>query len=640
MVKLYAGVSGAEPLTLIERRLSVGAEVVPSGTHFRVLAPKRSRVDVLVESAPKRLVRLVREADGHHAGLADGLRAGARYWLRFDGADQLFPDPASRFQPEGPHGPSEIVDPAAFRWTDRAWRGVELRGQVVYEMHVGTFTPEGTYAAAARELEHLKDLGITLVELMPVAEFAGSFGWGYDGVDLYAPTRLYGRPDDLRAFVDRAHALGLGVILDVVYNHLGPSGNYLRETSDHWFTDRYDNEWGDAIDFETDPAVRRFFVDNAGYWIDEFHFDGLRLDATQSIHDRSPVHVVAEIATRAREAARGRKILLFAENEPQETRSVRPIEAGGHGLDGLWNDDFHHAARAAATGRTEAYYGPTRGTAQELVSAVKWGYLFQGQHYTWQKKRRGSPGLDLPAATFALYLENHDQVANSANGKRLHQLVSPGIHRALTALLLLAPGTPLLFQGQEFASSAPFLFFADHEPELAALVAKGRGEFLAQFPSIAGEATRSQLAKPHDPATFERCKLDLRERETHRETVALFRDLLRLRREDPTFSAQDGTRLHGATFGARSFLLRFGTGTGEDRLLLVNLGEDLDAGVIGEPLVAPPADADWRILLSTEDPTYGGGGTPAPGPDGRLLLLGGSAMVLAPAPSREGRETP
>jgi maltooligosyltrehalose trehalohydrolase len=618
-----------------ERRYSAGAEIVADvGTHFRVFAPKRSRVEVVIEGAGERererSIALRREADGYHSGLGDGVPAGARYRLRFDGGDRLFPDPASRFQPEGPHGPSEVVDPSTFRWTDQAWRGPTLRGQVVYEMHVGTFTREGTYAAAARELAELRDLGITLIELMPVAEFPGDFGWGYDGVDLYAPTRLYGRPDDLRAFVDRAHALGLGVILDVVYNHLGPSGNYLRETSDHYFTDRYDNEWGDAIDFETERGARAYFLENVGYWIDEFHFDGLRFDATQSIHDQSEVHVLTEMSRLARKAAGSRSVLLFAENEPQDANIVRPIADGGHGFDGVWNDDFHHSAHVAATGRAEAYYAPTRGTAQELISAVRWGYLFQGQHYTWQKKRRGCPSLDLAPPAFTVFLENHDQVANSMAGDRLHRLTSPGVHRALTALLLLAPGTPLLFQGQEFASSAPFTFFADHEPELARLVANGRREFLAQFPSIAPEAVQRALPEPHDRATFERCKLDFSERVKNRATYELFRDLLRLRREDATFAAQDGSRLHGAVLAPRTLALRFGTGTGADRLLIVNLGDDVDAGIAAEPLIAPPR-AGWRILFSTEDARYGGAGTPALGDDGRILVLGSSAIVLAPA---------
>jgi maltooligosyltrehalose trehalohydrolase len=619
-----------------ERRLSSGAELVDMmsarGVHFQVFAPKRRRVEVVVEAAsgPPRSIILSRGNDGTFAGLADGLGAGARYRIRLDDDATLYPDPASRFQPAGPHGPSEVVDPTAFAWTDQAWPGVKLRGQVIYEMHVGTFTKEGTYAAAMRELEELRKAGITLIEMMPVNEFAGCFGWGYDGVDLYAPTRLYGRPDELRAFVDRAHALGLGVILDVVYNHLGPSGNYLPQFSDHAFTKKYENEWGEAVDFETEAGVRAYFVENAGYWIDEYHFDGLRLDATQTIHDASPKHALVEMAERARSAAGRKKILLISENEPQHTRLLRHVEQGGCGLDALWNDDFHHSARVAVTGRREAYYSSTKGTPQELVSAIKWGYLFQGQYYPWQKKCRGTPAFDVDAPSFVVYVQNHDQIANSTCGLRLHELSSPGRYRAITTLMLLAPATPMLFQGQEFAASAPFLYFADHEPELAKLVEKGRGDFLQQFPSVRDPKTCALRFAPHDPAAFESCKLDFRERETHRAAYDLHKDLLRLRREDPVFAAQRNDWLHGAVLGPEAFVLRYATGTGDDRLVLVNLGADIELAEVAEPLLAPPIGGSWRILFSTEDPRYGGTGTAPLESDARVRLMGPSALVLAP----------
>jgi maltooligosyltrehalose trehalohydrolase len=620
----------------VTRRLSMGAELYAGGVHFRVFAPKRKRVEVVIEGTSPRpgaralALPLTRTDDGHFEGVADGLRAGALYRLRLDGDEKLYPDPASRFQPDGPHGPSQVIDPTSFPWTDQTWPGVKLKGQVVYEMHVGTFTKEGTFASAARELEELRDAGISLIEMMPVAEFPGRFGWGYDGVDLYAPTRLYGQPDDLRAFVDRAHALGVGVILDVVYNHLGPSGNYLPQFSDHYFTKKYDNEWGDALDFETEPGVRAYFVDNAGYWIDEFHFDGLRLDATQSIHDASPRHVIVDIGERARAAAGTRSIVLVSENEPQHTKLIRPIDKGGYGLDALWNDDFHHSARVALTGRSEAYYSSTSGTAQELISAVKWGYLFQGQYYPWQKGYRGMPALDIAAPGFVLYVQNHDQVANSARGLRLDRLTSPGRYRAITALLLLAPGTPMLFQGQEFAASSPFYYFADHDPELAELVSKGRGVFLEQFPSLRDPKTDVLRTPPHDPKAFASSKLDLRERATHREAYDLTKDLLRLRREDPVFAAQRNDTLHGAVIGPEAFVLRYATGTGEDRLVLVNLGADLDLAEVAEPLLAAPWGTQWRMALSTEDPRYGGAGTAPLESHCRVRLLGQSALVLVP----------
>ncbi len=617
-----------------------GADVEGHGTRFRLWAPKRKRVSVVLDGT--RTVPLRREPSGWFIEHVDDCRAGTRYGFRLDDDPRVLPDPASRYQPDGPHGLSQVVDPSTFRWTDEAWRGVSMRGQVVYEMHVGTFTREGTWAAAMRELPYLRDLGITLIEMMPVNEFPGRFGWGYDGVDLYAPTHLYGTPDDLRAFVDRAHAVGLGVVLDVVYNHLGPSGNYLRELADGFFTDRYENEWGDAIDFETEPAARAYFAENGAYWVDELHFDGLRLDATQCIFDASETHVVKEIAELARAAARHRSIVLIAENEPQHAALARPTAEGGFGLDAIWNDDFHHSARIAATGRAEAYYSSACGKAQELVSAVKWGTLFQGQLYPWQEKRRGTPAFDLPAEAFVAYLQNHDQVANSGRGLRLSALASPGRVRALTALLLLAPSTPMLFQGQEIAATAPFLFFADHEPELAELVAKGRRGFLDQFPSLQDPKTKELTALPHDAQTFERCKLDLSERfrPGHAETFALHKELLRLRREDPTFSAQRRDLVHGAVLATEAFVVRFGTGTGEDRLLLVNLGCDLDLVSVAEPLLAPLHGYDWRVLVSTEDPRYGGSGTPPAREHGQRVLLGHSALVLAPEPlDDEARRT-
>ncbi|HEX3128063.1 MAG TPA: malto-oligosyltrehalose trehalohydrolase [Thermoanaerobaculia bacterium] len=613
------------------RRLPIGAEVVPEGVHFRVWAPRRRRVEVVHDAGT---AELEGEGDGYFSGLMEGIGAGALYRYRLDGGG-AFPDPASRFQPEGPHGRSRVVDPSTFEWTNRDWPGVEPEGQILYEMHVGTFTREGTWEAAARELPELARLGITVVEMMPITEFPGRFGWGYDGVDLFAPSHLYGEPDDLRRFVDRAHAAGIGVILDVVYNHFGPDGNYLRQFSDSYFTDRHENDWGDAINFDGEDAgpVREFYLANAGYWIDEFHFDGLRLDATQDIHDASAEHILAAVVRRVRETARGRTTFLVAENEPQETRLVRPLERGGYGIDALWNDDFHHSAQVALTGRNEAYYTDYLGTAQELISAVKYGYLYQGQRYSWQKQRRGSPGLDLPPWAFVSYLQNHDQVANSGQGERCHRLSDPGRFRAMTALLLLAPATPMLFQGQEFCSSAPFLYFADHNPELAEAVRKGRLEFLSQFPSLADPEVQAVIATPHDPATFERCKLDFAERERHAGCYALHRDLLRLRREDAAFLG----RMDGAVLTSDALVLRFFDPEG-DRLLLVNLGRDLHLVPAPEPLLAPPEDRRWEILWSSEDPEYGGSGAPPPEDEEEGWRIPGHAAVVLRPKEKEREE--
>jgi len=616
----------------VRRRLPIGAEPLGDGrTHMRVWAPAAQRVAAIIGGGK---TMLAAEDGGYFSGIVPA-GAGARYQFKLDDGEHAYPDPASRFQPAGPNGPSEIIDPRTFEWSDVSWRGVTLPGQVIYELHIGTFTREGTWAAAERELPELAHAGMTVVEVMPIADFAGRFGWGYDGVDMFAPSRLYGRPDDLRRFVDRAHALGVAVILDVVYNHLGPVGNYLRSFSPAYFTDRYDNEWGDAINFDGPDAgpVREFFVTNAGYWIDEFHLDGLRLDATQQIFDRSTDHILAAVGKRVREAARGRSTILVAENEPQDTRLVRPLGEHGFGLDALWNDDFHHSAMVALTGRSEAYYSDTRGEAQELVSAAKYGYLFQGQYYHWQRDRRGTPSWGLPPASFVNFLQNHDQVANSARGARGHQLTSPARWRAMTALLLLMPSTPMLFQGQEFAASAPFLYFADHDPELAEAVRRGRAEFLTQFPSIVEYQARATLDNPGDPQTFERCKLDSRERQAHAEVYALHRDLLRLRRQDAAFSAQRPGGLDGSVLSSSALALRFFTdGHADDRLLLVNLGASLDRASIAEPLLAPPLDRAWEVCWSSEDPTYGGLGAPMMWPE--WLIPAECAMVLKPGPMR------
>jgi len=616
------------------RRLPVGVEVIGADTvHARVWAPAAREISIVLDG---REVPLRAETDGYFSVQAEG-KAGARYGFRVNNSERLYPDPASRFQPEGPHGLSEIVDPGAFTWSDGGWIGVSLAGQVLYELHTGTFTQPGTWTAATAELEELARLGITVIELMPVAEFDGRFGWGYDGVDLFAPSHLYGRPDDLRAFVNRAHSVGIGVILDVVYNHLGPVGNYLRMFSEAYFTDRYENEWGDAINFDGPDAgpVREFFISNAGYWIDEYHLDGLRLDATQQIFDSSPRNVMAAIGDRVRERAGKRRTIIVAENEPQDTRLVRPADQGGFGLDALWNDDLHHSAMVALTGRAEAYYSDTRGEPQEFVSAAKYGYLFQGQHYHWQSQPRGTPGLDLPPDRFVVYLQNHDQVANSARGLRGHQLSNPGRWRAITAYLLLAPGTPMIFQGQEFSASTPFLYFADHEAELAAAVRSGRAEFLSQFPSLSDYVAQSALDDPADERTFMRCKLDFSERDTNRAAYALHHDLLALRRSRAAFRNQRAGGVDGAVIAGSAFVLRYFTEAIDDeRVLIVNFGGDLTRPSYAEPLLAPPADRDWVLEWSSEDPRYGGGGTPDLSNPAKWSLPAESAMVLAPAPRR------
>jgi maltooligosyltrehalose trehalohydrolase len=606
---------------------------VAQGVHVRVWAPDHQMVSVVLE-ADGREVSLKSENNGYFSGALPGAAAGTRYHFRLDEGPDLSPDPASRFQPEGPHGPSEVVDPQAFRWRNPYPPPRQNHQHIIYEMHIGTFTGEGTWAAAMQQLRPLADLGITLLEIMPIHEFPGEFGWGYDGVDMFAPYHCYGSPKDFRRFIDAAHGLGLGVILDVVYNHLGPDGNYLEQFSKRYFTDRYPNDWGRSTNFDGDDAggVREFFTANAAMWIDEYHLDGLRLDATQSIIDNSSgEHILAAIARCARAAADGRVIFIVAENEPQDVRLIRKTDQGGFGFDAMWNDDLHHSATVALTGRSEAYYTDYCGSPQELISAAKYGFLYQGQWYAWQKQPRGTPALDMAPECFVAFIQNHDQVANSRTGARAHQLTDPGTYRAMTALFLLLPAIPMLFQGQEFAASSPFLYFADHKPELAAAVTKGRKKFLGQFPSMAAPEAQRILDDPSDRKTFERSKLDFSERERHRDALQLHSDLIRLRTEDPVLSRAIPSRLDGAVLSSSVFLLRWITGSATDRLLIVNLGSDLHLLRAPEPLLAPPNGDGWRLVWSSEQATYAGSGTPDFQRNGEFHFAGRSAILLIPS---------
>ncbi|MEO8724706.1 MAG: malto-oligosyltrehalose trehalohydrolase [Acidobacteriaceae bacterium] len=605
------------------RKLPVGAEVSSissGGAHFRVWAPKRKRVEIVRVDADGPLHQqkvqagspLQSEGNGYFSGDVAEMRPGSRYAYALDG-EAMYPDPASRFQPFGPHGASEIIAPEAFRWNDNdaLWRGVSLRGQVIYELHIGTFTPEGTYQSAIAKLQHLKELGVSVIEVMPVADFPGNFGWGYDGVNLFAPTRLYGRPDDFRAFVQAAHDIGLAVILDVVYNHLGPSGNYLGQFSDDYLTDKHCTDWGSAINFdgENSRPVRELYVANAAYWIREFHLDGLRLDATQAIFDDSATHILKEIQEAVRSAAAGRETIIVAENEDQNASLISE-----YGVDAVWNDDLHHSEMVALTGNRQAYYHDHLGHAQEFISAVKYGYLFQGQQYRWQRKRRGKSVLGTFPDRFVVYLENHDQVANSGRGERLSEITSPARLRAMTAFTLLAPGTPMLFQGQEWASSNPFLYFADHDKDLAELVRNGRQDFLKQFPALATSAMRRCLSDPESPETFARCKLEWSEIEQtkHRRWLRFHHDLLQMRRTDPAFVMQGYGKVDGAVLTHHAFVLRYFLPDGRDRLLVVNFGPDLILFHVPEPLLAPILGCRWKLGWSTEDPRYGGCGMTHP----------------------------
>ncbi len=636
------------PASSPPRRLPVGAEPREGGVHVRVFAPKRKSVEVIFEGGKVPTAMLAPDADGYFAGVAHGAAAGDLYRFKLDAEDYLYPDPVSRGQPSGPHGPSLVVDPSSYRWNDGDWKGINAAGNVLYELHIGAFTRDGTWRSAIAGLPHLKDVGVTCVEMMPVPEFAGTFGWGYDGVTLFAPYHQYGTPDDLRAFVDAAHCMGIAVILDLVYNHLGPDGNYMRAFAEEYFNPHHMTDWGEALNFDGDHRgpCREYFVSNAIYWVTEFHFDGFRFDATQAIIDASAEHVLAEIDRRCRAAVAPRSLYLINENEPQDTRLVRPLSAGGFGMDANWNDDFHHAALVALSGHNEAYYMDYNGSAQEFLSCAKWGYLFQGQRYKWQKRRRGTSALDVPPTAFVHFLQNHDQIANSGRGFRVHQISSPGQYKAMTAFMLLMPQTPLLFMGQEFAASSTFHYFADHNEDLNKLIAQGRAKELAQFPSVAVPAMKPFLLDPGARSTFERSKIDLSEKDKpyHCDIYQLHKDLLRLRREEAVFArVQRKGDIDGAVLSPTAFVLRYfanpGPGTGaetanaDDRLVLVNFGSDLPMDPCPEPLLAPPPGHRWAVVLTTEDPAYGGSGTPPADTEKEgWLVHGRCTIVLKPVP--------
>jgi maltooligosyltrehalose trehalohydrolase len=618
------------------RRFPIGAEPVSGGVHFRVWAPDARRLRVVFSDSEELAAQdLSRDATGYFSGLIPSARAGSTYRFEIDAGGERWPDPASRFQPAGPLGPSQVVDPGDYAWKDELWSGISLPGQVLYEMHIGTFTPEGTWDAAAEQLAELAALGVTVLEIMPVAEFNGRFGWSYDPVNLFAPSHWYGSPDALRRFVDEAHRLRIGVILDVVYNHFSQLGErLLRPFAASYVSERHKNEWGAAPNFDDrqSTGVREYFVANVMHWISEFHIDGLRIDATQAFEDDSDESILIALCRAARQAAPGRSVLIVGENEPQHAQLLRGEEAKGTQFDALWNDDFHHSAMVCLTDKREAYYSDYSGNAEELIAAVKWNFLFQGQRYAWQKKPRGTPAFDLPAPKFINYIQNHDQLANSARGQRIHELTSTGRFRAMTALLLLAPQTPLLFQGQEFAASSPFLYFNDCQGKEAARVVQGRARFLSQFPSLATAQMQARLIDPCDPNTFERSKLDFSDRVSHADLYALHRDLLTLRREDAVFREHDAARLHGASLGSAAFLLRFFGQESRTRLLVINFGGELYLESIAQPLVAPPEGMRWGILWSSEDPRYGGSGTPELDTCQGWHIPGEAAVALHPVP--------
>lgn len=581
-----------------------GARIEPGGVRFRLWAP---------DAPPALYVHgrgefaLERDAEGWAEAFVQGIGAGARYGYRVNGL--TLPDPASRRQAEGVHGLSEVIDPSAYSWSDGGWAGRAWEEAVIYELHVGTFTPEGTFAAAIGRLDDLVQLGITAIELMPVAQFPGERGWGYDGVLLFAPHAAYGRPEDLKALVEAAHMRGLMVFLDVVYNHFGPEGNYLHSYAKRFFTDRHHTPWGQAVNYDGAHAgpVRDFVIHNALYWLDEFHFDGLRLDAVHAIIDDSAESVLEELARRVRASLPGRKVHLVLENDDNSAHLLGPKL-----FDAQWNDDIHHAFHRTLTGESGGYYtdyGPE--PVAHLARCLAEGFAYQGEPSEHRNgARRGEASAHLPPTAFVAFLQNHDQIGNRALGERIDHLAQEAAVRAVTSLLLLSPQIPLLFQGEEWGATSPFLYFCDLGPDLADAVREGRRR---EFPDFQAE----DIPDPLDPATFARSKLDWGERQgiPHGKRRQMVSDLLDVRRRE-IVPRLIGPRLIGmtgaehascTTLAPRAFRAEWELADGSLLAVIANLSP------VPLPGIVP---SDGRLLYST----YGGiGALPAWGVDWYLV---------------------
>ncbi|GJL79701.1 MAG: hypothetical protein NPINA01_26900 [Nitrospinaceae bacterium] len=504
------------------------------------------------------------------------------------------------------HGPSEVVDPSQFIWTDGNWNGLELEELILYELHVGTFSPEGTFNGVRKKLEHLRGLGITAIQLMPVADFPGNRGWGYDGVDLFSPARCYGTPDELRQLVDTAHAMQLSVFLDVVYNHLGPEGAYLGAFSPYYFSSKHKSPWGDAVNLDGKHCrhVRDFFIENALHWIHEYHIDGLRLDATHAMVDESPIHFLKDLAERVRcSLPEERTVLLIAEDDRNQAQLIQPRDQGGYGLDAVWADDFHHQVRRMLARDDDGYFQDFTGLAQDLAKTMQQGWFYTGQHSAFRKNPRGTPTDGIPLTRFVHCIQNHDQIGNRALGDRLNFNVDPASFRAVSALLLLSPATPLIFMGQEWAASTPFCYFTDHPEELGKAVTEGRRNEFRHFKAFANPESRNAIPDPQAPATFQNCKLNWNERdqEPHSGTLRLYQKLLHLRKTETALKKSENSFFSAEALDKNIVAFKRGTSDGAS-LLVVSCLEGLGSvDLITRPVTQPPKGTEWRLLLTTED---------------------------------------
>ncbi|MEP6692486.1 MAG: malto-oligosyltrehalose trehalohydrolase [Gemmatimonadaceae bacterium] len=601
--------------------------IAPDATRFSLWAPNAPRVAVRVHDGPAAGDHsLDARGGGVYEATVAGVTAGARYSYRLGGEARDYPDPVSRAQPDGVHGASQVVDPAAFAWSDAAWRGREMADLVISELHVGTFSDAGTFDAAIPFLAELRDVGVTAIEIMPVAEFPGTRNWGYDGVHPYAPQSSYGGADGLRRLVDAAHDRGLAVVLDVVYNHLGPEGNYLGAFGPY-FSETYRTPWGHAMNFDGahSDEVRRYFIDNTLYWITEFHVDALRLDAVHAIFDFGARHLLVELAAavHAHGDALGRRVLVIGESDLNDPRLLHAPERGGYGLDGQWSDDFHHAVHVALTGEARGYYEDfaDETPVANVAKALRDRFVRDGAYSMHRKRRHGAPPADVSADHFVIALQNHDQVGNRAVGDRLSTLVPFDKLRVGAALLLLSPYVPLLFMGEEYAERNPFLYFVSHGDE--SLVERVRRGRRAEFEAFGWEP--ADIPDPQSEETFVRSKLNraTRSRPEHAGVLALHRDLLRIRRDEPALRPGDAT-LDVTGDGRDGWIAtRLSSPRGATLLSLFNLSD--------KPRVArlPDPPHRWHRLLSTDDERYGGRGitSAAPAVAGSFTIAPWSATL-------------
>ena len=589
-----------------DRRPSQGAEVLESGVRYRTWC-EHDRVDVLIMDDARQVLRTVPlepEGDGYFSGLDQGGRAGELYRYRL-GETGDWPDPASRSQPQGVHGPSMVVDPKTFRWTDTSWQAPAYRDLIIYELHVGTFTEAGKFRSAIEKLAYLVELGVNAIEIMPVADFPGERNWGYDGVALYAPSRAYGTPDDFRALVDAAHAQRLAVILDVVYNHLGPDGNYLGCYHKGYFNAAHETPWGAGLNYEQ-AAVRDFFSENARYWMREFHIDGFRLDATHAMLDDSEQHILAEIAERVH-AAGG---FVIAEDDRNDPTLLRASDAGGFGFDGCWSDDFHHTVRVMLTKQREGYYANFEGTPRELADTLAHGWHYRGQPRLTSGKARGAESIDLGPEQFVYCISNHDQVGNRAFGERLGHVIDAPAYRAASALICLVPYTPMLFQGQEWCASTPFQFFTDHNQELGRLVTEGRRKEFKNFAAFADPEQRERIPDPQALTTFRNSKLrwDELRSEAHAQMLLLYQEFLGLRATHAALQNRSRDAWMVTELGDGIVALLYGEQGEFTVAVLVDLIGGHEMPNIDDARIAPGGGRDWRQILSSNEVRFGGSG--------------------------------